>query len=178
MIFGKKKKEAPLTGKEQQENILEQFNMPSVSYHEGFDYLPKQTAEQKLLELDKMDDLQFEFYLCKIFQLKGCTVKFTPVVDDFGADLIVERQGVATAVRCRLVKGGALLGANIIDETLVALKYYPCDDTMIVTNGYFSKEAVRYAAKKKISLVDRNLLIEDFLNYKIPPLPKEPIISE
>lgn len=173
MIFGKKKKErqAQLTQESGEEEILEQFNTPAISYDEVFDRLPKQTTEHKLLELEKMDDLQFEFYICKIFQLKGFNVKFTPVADDYGADLIVERQGAATAVRCRLVNGkgaDALLGSGVVEETLLALKYYPCDDAMVITNGYFTKEAARRASRTKITLVDRNLLIEAFLNYKVP----------
>ena len=176
MIFGKKKKEKEIfraenTNDAGEYKILDELNVPEISYDGVFDRLPKQTAEQKLLELEKMDDLQFEFYICKIFQLKGYDVRFTPVVDDYGADLIIERAGVATAIRCRQVNGGALLDTDIVEGALAALKYYPCDDVMIITNGYFTKEAARRAFRAKVSLVDRNALISGFLNYKITPSP-------
>lgn len=172
-LFGKKKKEpeAANTMDAYPQNINEQFNVHEVDYGAGYAYLPKQTLEEKLVQLDKMDQTQFAFYLSKMYRLKGCTVKFTPVVDNYGIDLIVELHEHATGVRCVITK--TPLTRSIIDDTLQAIRYYPIDDVTIVTNGYFDADAVKYQRNNQlVALLDRSILIDNFLRYKPAPPPK------
>ncbi|MEG1528691.1 MAG: restriction endonuclease [Clostridia bacterium] len=152
---------------EYNQNILNQFGYIASSSSANLtnNSLPRQTTAQKLAEIEKMDNIQFEFYLSRIFTYKGCTVKFTPVIDDYGADMVVEKGGVVTAVRCLITK--EILGCEVVYDSLKALSAYSCDQCMVITNGYFNSAAVKHAKGKKIVLVDKDTLIEDFINIKL-----------
>lgn len=170
MGFFKRKKEEKAS-QQYVESVNEQYNVVNIDYSQGYASLPKQTVEDKLNELKKMDHVQFEFFVSNIYRLKGCSVKLTPVVDNFGIDMIVELHGHTTGVRCILTD--KILTRKIIDDTLTALHYYPIMDVTIVTNGYFDADAVKYQRNNQaVALVDKDLLIENFLKYKPAPTPK------
>lgn len=172
-LFGKKKKEEEVLQQEYANTINEQFNVHEIDYGPGYAYLPKQSVDDKLRELAKMDHVQFVFYLSKMYQLKGCSVKFTPVVDNYGVDLITQLHEHTTGVRCVLTD--KVLTRQIIDDTLLAMRYYPIDDVAIVTNSYFDADAIKYQKNNAlVALVDRNILIDNFLKYKPAPTPKPP----
>ncbi len=125
----------------------------------------KQNVSEKLAELAKMDNLQFEHYMARLFALQGYEVRYTPVDNDCGADLIITRGNETVAVRCLL--GEAILEKDIIEATLGAMRHYSVHKVMIVTNRMFSGEALRFARKKPIVLVDRAALIEDYLKMRV-----------
>ena len=145
------------------DTITEIDGVPVINLQEG--YVKKQTLAEKLEQLKKLDHIQFEHYISRLLAIKGYEVKFTPVVDDGGCDMVVSRKGQVTAVRCLLSK--ELVGKDKIEETLSALNNYLAHDTMLITDNFFTREALRFAKKKPIILVDRKGLIDDFLKLSV-----------
>lgn len=137
---------------------LPELNLGEISKH-------KQTVSEKLAELAKMDDLQFEHYMARLFALQGYEVRYTPVENDCGADLVISRGNETIAVRCLL--GSGVLDKDAVESALGAMRHYSVHKVMIVTNMMFSAQAIRFARKTPVVLVDRPALIEDYLKMKV-----------
>lgn len=121
----------------------------------------KQPMEEKFREISKMDRAQFTVYAAKLFSNKGYQVRFTPVVDNYGIDLLVKRGEKVSAVCCILAQ--KVLGEKDISFVAVGRKFYNVSDAIVLTNGFFDRSAVKFARKAKITLFDNNVLKEDFL---------------
>lgn len=121
-----------------------------------------QTVDEKFAQIAKMDKTQFVIYVARLFSRKGYQVKLTPVIDNHDIDLLVEKMGVTIAVSC------ILSNRVLCKEDIVGVRdgryYYNVNNGMALTNMYFDRTAVQYAQAERISLVDRNLLADDFMN--------------
>lgn len=121
-----------------------------------------QSIEEKFEQIAKMDKTQFVIYVARLFSRKGYQVKLTPVFDNYGIDMLVEKMGVIIAVQCLLTN--RILCENDVKSVVDGKTYYPASQAMVLTNMYFDRTAVDFAKANKISLVDRVILTEDFMN--------------
>lgn len=122
----------------------------------------RQSTEDKFNEIGKMGKTQFVIYMCKLFSLKGYEVTYTPVADNNNIDLIVKRDGVTRAVGCLLA--GKIMCAEDIKPIYAGKDFYEVDGVMVVTNMYFDRTALDFAKSHKITLVDRNILSDQYMN--------------
>ena len=136
--------------------------IPSMEAYEFINMGIYQSLEEKFDQISKMDHTQFIIYVAKLFSRKGYQVKLTPVVDNYAIDLIVEKMGVTIAVGCLLTN------KVLCKEDVVCVRkgkdHYHVQNCMALTNMYFDRTALEYAREEKMSLVDRNILAEDFMN--------------
>ena len=65
----------------------------------------RRLAKSGIAEIDKMNGKAFEDYLTWLFQKMGYKVSPTPYAGDYGADLIIEKDGIKTAVQAKRYKG-------------------------------------------------------------------------
>lgn len=121
-----------------------------------------QTLEEKFDQISRMDKTQFVIYVARLFSRKGYQVKLTPVMDNHDIDLIVEKMGIVIAVGC-LISNRVLSREEVVRVREGSL-YYNVNNCMALTNMYYDRSAVDYARSEHISLVDRDLLAEDFMN--------------
>ena len=136
--------------------------IPSREVYEAINMGQYQSIEDKFDQISKMDRTQFVIYIARLFSRKGYQVKLTPVVDNHDIDMLVEKMGVTIAVGC-------LISSRILcKEDIVCVKngrsYYGVNNSMAITNMYFDRTALDYAKAEHMSLVDRNILAEDFMN--------------
>ena len=136
--------------------------IPSMEAYEFINMGKYQTLDEKFEQLSKMDHTQFVIYVSRLFSRKGYAVKLTPVVDNFDIDLIVEKMGVTIAVGCLLAN--KVLCKEDITCIREGKDHYHVQNCMALTNMYFDRTALEYAREEKMSLVDRNILAEDFMN--------------
>ena len=136
--------------------------IPSMEAYEFINMGKYQTLEEKFDQISKMDHTQFVIYVARLFSRKGYQVKLTPVVDNFDIDLIVEKMGVTIAVGCLLAN--KVLCKEDITCVREGKNHYHVNNCMALTNMYFDRTALEYAREEKMSLVDRNILAEDFMN--------------
>ena len=144
--------------------IVDASNVTYIPSKEAYDFVVMgqyQTLEQKFEEIGRMDKTQFVIYIARLFSHKGYQVKLTPVVDNHDIDLLVEKMGVTIAVGCILTH------KVLCKEDIVCVKngrsYYGVNNSMALTNMYFDRTALDYAKEEHMSLVDRNVLAEDFM---------------
>lgn len=135
--------------------------VPSENVYNFINMGDRQSTEEKFSEIAKMDRTQFVIYIARLFSRKGYQVKFTPVIDNFDIDLLVEKMGVIIAVGCILTT--KVLCEKDIHCVVEGSKHYQASNVMALTNMYFDRTAVDYAKKERMSLVDRNILAEDFM---------------
>ena len=152
---------APEPNYAQQPAAQEVQYFPNASAYDRVNLGPKQSVEEKFVEISKMDRTQFVVYVAKLFSIKGYTVKYTPVIDNFNIDLIVEKMGVVIAVGCILTN--KVLGEMDIRPVANGRVHYPASNVMVLTNMYFDRTALNFAKNENMSLVDRNILAEDFM---------------
>jgi len=164
------KKKAKLAA-ESEKNV--QADLESVAPDEPVRYIPsenvykfvnmgdRQSLEEKFNEIQKMDKTQFVIYVARLFSRKGYQVKFTPVLNNHDIDLLVEKMGVTIAVGCIL--STKVLCEGDIHCVVEGSRYYHASNVMTLTNMYFDRTALEYAKRERMSLVDRNILAEDFM---------------
>ena len=145
--------------------IVDGSNITYIPSREAYDFVVMgqyQTMEQKFAEIAKMDRTQFVIYVARLFSRKGYQVKLTPVVDNHDIDMLVEKMGVTIAVGC------ILTNKVLCKEDIVCVKngrsFYGVNNSMALTNMYFDRTALEYAKEEHMSLVDRNILAEDFMS--------------
>ena len=136
--------------------------IPSMEAYEFINMGRYQTLDEKFDQISKMDRTQFVIYVARLFSRKGYAVKLTPVVDNFDIDFIVEKMGVTIAVGCLLTN--KVLCKEDITCVRAGKDHYKVHNCMALTNMYFDRTALEYAREEKMSLVDRNILAEDFMN--------------
>jgi restriction system protein len=115
-------------------------------------------------DIDKMDGKLFEKYLEVLFERLGYKVERTKYIGDYGADLIIRKNGIKTVVQAKRYKGK--VGVRAIQEAVGAKGYYSCDRAMVITNSYFTKQAKELADKNEVELWDRKELVRNLLKVK------------
>lgn len=122
----------------------------------------KQSLEDKFEQIGKMGKTQFVIYMAKLFSLKGYEVQLTPVIDNNNIDMLVKRDGVTRVVGCLLAN--KVMCEEDITPVYNGRSFYTADGVMVVTNMYFDRTSLNFAKARKITLVDRNILAEQYMN--------------
>ena len=123
-------------------------------------YIIKIREGEKPHPVDEMEGVEFEHYLAGHFEKQGFEVEVTQAGHDFGADLIITRDGVKTAVQAKRYSENVSLSA--VQEVFAAAAYYDCDTSLVITNSYYTSSAKKLAEKIGVELWDRDMLMEMF----------------
>ena len=108
-------------------------------------------------KVDIMDGITFEQFLKRLFLYRGYQVSETARTGDYGADLVLKRDGATTVVQAK--RYNANVGARAIQEIYSARHHYHADHMMVVTNTHFTRQAIEMATEQEIELIDREELI-------------------
>ena len=106
--------------------------------------------------IDEMSGEEFEIFLEELFKRMGYKVHRTPLSNDQGADLIVERLGLKTAVQAKRYAGP--VSNSAVQEIVAAKAHYDCDQAIVVTNSTFTRSAKKLATSNKVELWDHSNL--------------------
>lgn len=101
--------------------------------------------------------------LRQLLERDGWKVELTPKSGDYGADLVIRRQGVKVVVQAKRWKKP--VGVKAVQEALAARDIYRADEAWVVTNSTYSRAACRQAEASRIVLRDG-----DWLAHKIGEL--------
>lgn len=108
--------------------------------------------------VDTMSGEKFEEFLLLHFQAQGYKGYQTPSTEDYGADLVLEKDGRKIVIQAKRWK--QTVGIEAVQQVNGAIKYYNADKGMVITNSYFSENAYELAKSNGIELWDRTKLIE------------------
>lgn len=128
-------------------------------------YEKHRLAGSGISDIDTMGGKTFEKYLEVLFERLGYNVTRTRYIGDYGADLVVEKDGIKTVVQAKRYK--TKVGVKAIQEAVAAKGHYGCDAAMVVTNSYFTDQAKKLAASNNVELWNRKDLIENLLAMRV-----------
>ena len=109
-------------------------------------------------KVDVMTGEEFERFMEKYFIKKGYKVTRTPLSGDYGIDLTIEHEfgKIGVQLKCYFDK----VPLKAVQEVVAGLNHYGLNSGMVITNSYFQPSAKRLANDNKITLWDRDILIE------------------
>jgi restriction system protein len=116
-------------------------------------------SRARLEDLDEMTGWEFERWLERFFKLVGFDVQRTPYRGDFGADFVLTWNGVKIAVQAK--RSRRQVGVAAVQEVVAAKAYYECERAMVVTNGYFSEQAIILARANGVRMRSRDDLARE-----------------
>lgn len=108
--------------------------------------------------IDQMDGITFEELLKVYFQKSGYKVSLTPKTNDYGADLLLEKDGRKIVVQAKRWK--QTVGIEAVQQVIGAIKYYDAHKGMVITNSVFTEQAYKLASSNGVELWDRKKLME------------------
>lgn len=114
-------------------------------------------ARSGIAEIDAMDGHTFERRLDALFWSLGYSVEQTRYRGDYGADLVVAKNGVRTVVQAK--RWTKNVGVKAVQEAFASAAMYRCTRSMVVTNRYYSEQAKKLARANNVTLWDRDDLV-------------------
>lgn len=115
-------------------------------------------VQEQLQKIDTLEGIQFEKYIGQLLKKIGfVNVVVTKGSGDFGADIIAEKEGEKYAFQCK--RFSSPIGPRPIGEVLRGMNKYQCTKGIVVTNNYFTSQAIQEAKVSNIELWDRNKII-------------------
>lgn len=111
-------------------------------------------AAAKVAELDKLSGVEFEEFLAGLFRAQGYAAELTPTSGDYGADLILSKDGQRIAVQAKRHIGSVGVGA--VQEALSGQAYYQCQTAWVITTGAFTANALELAQKSGVKMIGRS----------------------
>ena len=110
--------------------------------------------------INTMDGVEFENFCIEHFKKLGYSASPTATTGDYGADIILKKNGTKTVVQCKRYKGK--VGVSAVQEAIGAKGYYKADRAMVVTNSYFTPNAVELARANGVELWDKSKIVKTF----------------
>src|SRR5699024_2395524 len=108
-------------------------------------------------DVDNMDGIEFEHFLRDLFKKEGYKVELTSYTNDQGADLIISKNNKVTIVQAKRYSN--TVGNKAIQEAISAKEFYMSNSALVITNNFFTKQAINLAEKTNIEIWDRNSLL-------------------
>lgn len=122
----------------------------------------KKYLQSGIEEIDKMDPFEFEIFIANLFIQLGFKSHVTSKSGDYGADVIVtKKDGSKIAVQVK--RYNSTVGSKYVSDVYAAQRHYNCIEAILVTNNYFTKNAIKLAKNCSVTLWDRDKLV-DVLN--------------
>lgn len=133
--------------------------------------------QEQLIKVDNLEGLQFERYVSELLKKTGFkNVIVTKGSGDFGADIIAQKDGNKYAFQCK--RFASPIGPKPIGEVLRGMNKYQCNKGIVITNNYFTNQAIQEAKVSNIELWDRDKLSSLIGNNKMELIEKSKEILE
>lgn len=114
----------------------------------------RQFGAAQAAELDQLSGVEFEEFLAGLFRAQGYAAELTPTSGDYGADLILSKDGRCIAVQAKRYVGS--VGVAAVQEALSGQAYYQCHAAWVITTGAFTPNALVLAQKSGVKMIGRS----------------------
>jgi hypothetical protein len=106
-----------------------------------------------------LDPYEFEDLIRDLFENMGYNASTTTRSGDYGADIIVEKDGMRTVVEVKKYASNNRIGAEEIQRLLGSMWLYKAESAIFVTTSSFTRQAVRQSTNAPVELWDREILL-------------------
>lgn len=115
--------------------------------------------------IDSLDGIEFEKFIMKLLKYLDFDECYTTSeTGDYGIDVIGIKNNVKYAIQCKNYINP--VGNKAIQEAYSGKDYYDCNVAIVVTNNYFTSNAINQAQKNKVVLWNRDDLLEIIKSIK------------
>ncbi|MBY9081014.1 restriction endonuclease [Paenibacillus sp. HN-1] len=130
-----------------------------------------------IADIDKMEGVQFEKYLGHLFRAQGYKAEVTKAAGDYGADLLLQKDGKKIVVQAKRYSKN--VGIKAVQEAQASIAHYGAAEAWVVSNRDYTQAAYDLARSNHVRLINREALIEMILamNPGAAPSPKA-VIAE
>ena len=125
----------------------------------------EKVAVFNMSQLDSLSGIDFENFLKDMFEKLGYNVQVTKASHDYGADLLVSKNGTLAIVQAKCYS--KTVGIKAIQEVVSAKCHYGATDAFVATNNFFSKDAEILALENGVKLIDRTVIEKMIAKYDI-----------
>jgi restriction system protein len=137
--------------------------MAGVFFWQRYQKLRRKKA-LKLADIDTMPGLEFEHYVAELLRHQGFTnVQVTPGGNDFGIDVLFQKEETTFAAQVKRRRG--YVGVDALYQALGGRDYYNRDQSVVISNTFYSKAAHKLAKKTNLWLVDRDTLADWIISF-------------
>jgi restriction system protein len=138
-------------------------------------YRLRRLAKSGIKEIDVMDGATFEEFLGTLFRRLGYRVENTRYRGDYGADLVISKDGFKTAVQAK--RWTKRIGVKAVQEAVASAGYYKCHRALVVANRDFTRQARVLARANSVELWDRDALVGKLLEVRGEGKTSAPVVS-
>ncbi|MBP1995208.1 restriction endonuclease [Paenibacillus eucommiae] len=92
-----------------------------------------------IADIDKMDGRQFEIYLGGLFKNRGYDVRVTRSAGDYGADLVISKQGKKIVVQAKRYSKNVRIEA--VQQVQGSIRHYGANEGWVVSNQNYTEAA-------------------------------------
>ncbi|MCD6159310.1 MAG: restriction endonuclease [Kosmotoga sp.] len=124
-------------------------------------------VQKSMSLIDNLEGKDFERFLLLLFRRLGYNAHLTGRGKDQGADLVIKKRFLRTAVQAKRYSNS--VGNAAVQQVYASRKIYNCRKAMVVTNSRFTREARELARKTGVVLWDREKLIRHMVKAGITP---------
>lgn len=111
-------------------------------------------ANLRIEDTDNMDGRAFEYFCADILRRNGYTnVQVTQGSGDYGVDILAEKDSVTYAIQCKCYSGK--VGNKAVQEVFSGAAYYGRNIAVVMTNSYFTQQAIEMANRTSVILWNR-----------------------
>lgn len=124
----------------------------------------RKVQQERLIGMDQINRMtgpEFEEHLWFLFKDLGYAVERTPVSKDWGADLIISKGGIRTAVQAK--RYSKPVDPAAVQEVVAAKAKYHCSHALVVTNSTYTAQAYGLAHLNGVELWDGERLGKELL---------------
>ncbi len=111
---------------------------------------------EDLEKADLMTGIDFEYFCGSLLQKVGYKVTFTSATGDRGIDIIAEKNNRRLGVQTK--RYFKKVGIGPIQEVVAGRLFHKVDDMLVITNSYFTLQALELAKINNVTLWDREHL--------------------
>lgn len=123
-----------------------------------FNYLNKLIHNATIEDIDALSGYDFELFISAFLTSINIKNQLTKKSGDKGVDIIAHVKTSSIAIQTKLYFNHKV-GSKAIQEIFTAKNYFNYSYAVVVTNSYFSNQAIELAKNLNIILIDRNILI-------------------
>ena len=109
-----------------------------------------------LIAIDAMTGTEFEDYVAARLRRAGWRVTFTPMVGDYGVDLIAEKDRRSVAIQCK--RHGNSVGVAAVQQVVSGALHHGCTKSIVISNQEFTQAAQQLAFTHGCQLIGRRAL--------------------
>jgi restriction system protein len=119
----------------------------------------------QISSIDSMSGIEFEHYLQRLLTHRGYQVQVTKGSGDLGVDLIAIGNNEKYAIQAKRYEDNKV-SRRAISDAVAGMGHYGCNRAMVITNNYFTSDAIKLAQSTGCILIDRNTLANWIIEYQ------------